>query len=111
LIEIFRLQRLQQIRSTARPDDAVNYLGSNRLQGVDYTNCCLVLVVVFGYLLDRLQSVLNADEWLVFSAFTAHHPSFLRNLHWHFRNVILHRVYRNELCSVCAFWHFSVAMD
>ena len=61
---------------------------------VDY--CISVLVGTSGHVLDRLQSILNAAERLVFESRRSDHiTSLLRKLHW------LKIRERNSLDSVC----------
>ena len=104
------LQRyVMQIRSVRRclPQHALlTLIRALVVSKVNY--CCSVLAGVFGHLLDRLQSILNAAARLVFSARRSERITpLLRNLHW------LHEGCgsRNGFNSVSAFWHSDVSMD
>jgi len=75
---------LRQIRSVRRclPQHALlTLIRALVVSKVDY--CCSVLADVSGHLLDRLQSILNADARLVFSVRCSERITpLLRDLHW-----------------------------
>ena len=75
------LRQIRSVRRSLPPDALLTLVRALVVSKVDYCNA--VLAGVPGYLLDRLQSVLNAAARLVFSARRSEHITpLLRELHW-----------------------------
>jgi len=98
------LRQIQSVRRCLPLHALLTLIRALDVSKVDY--CCSVLVGVFGHLMNRLQSILNAASRIVFSARPGTPDASPR-----FSTTFIGCGSRNGFNSVSAFWHTVVLMD